>query len=262
MIINNNIMIISGLILLALLACEKENNPENNYPIQEDPPFHGTVFIDPDIITDDDSSTYISLEYSGRGSRVMFDRRVDDWITVDAYLFNVTFSDKELIEYQVNPEFGSVEEAQVQVQRFTDPVGRLPGVLKKDVHTVWIHKGKNLFGGGNNNLLIHIGQADEYIEDGILEEVFVHEAAHTSLDADHARAGAWQAAQKADGSYISNYARDYPAREDIAETFLPWLAVRYRSDRISESLKKTIEETVPKRLIYFDNQDFEIFPVE
>jgi uncharacterized repeat protein (TIGR01451 family) len=88
----------------------------------------------------------------------------------------------------------------------------------------------------------------------------VHEAAHTSLDATHASAPAWLSSQTADGTFISTYARDNPNREDIAESFLPYLAVRYRSDRISQSIADTIWQTIPNRIAYFDNQSFNMFP--
>ena len=96
---------------------------------------------------------------------------------------------------------------------------------------------------------------------GILEETFVHEACHTSLDATHASAPGWLAAQAADGEFISTYARDNPDREDVAESFLPYLAVRYRSGRISQSLLDTIVQTIPNRFAYFDDQMFEMYPI-
>ena len=37
-----------------------------------------------------------------------------------------------------------------------------------------------------------------------------------------------------DKGYISDYAKDYPNREDIAESFLPWVVVRYKAERISK----------------------------
>jgi hypothetical protein len=49
-------------------------------------------------------------------------------------------------------------------------IGRLPTVLRSQLRTVWIHQGVEPFGGGNNNLLIHTGQADLYYASGILEE--------------------------------------------------------------------------------------------
>ncbi len=75
-------------------------------------------------------------------------------------------------------------------------IGQLPTVLRKDVQTVWIHKGNKPFGGGNQNLLIHIIQGEKYISEGILEETLVHEACHTSLDLDHGNAKGWRARRK------------------------------------------------------------------
>ncbi len=226
-----------------------------------EPPFGGTIFIDPDIITSTDPTTFQGASYAGRGNRRMFDRRVG-WIHVNAYLFNASFDDGLTAEIQVNPEFGSESAASTEAQKYGQVIGRLPTGLRTDMETVWIHRGVNPFGGGNNNLLIHTDQADLYVADGILEETLVHEAAHTSLDAAHAAAPGWLAAQTADGEFISTYARDNPNREDIAESFLPYLAVRYRPDRISQSLADTILQTIPNRIAYFDNQPFSMYPLE
>ena len=43
--------------------------------------------------------------------------------------------------------------------------------IGKDLPTVNVTKVLN----GNNNLLIHVGQADDYVNSGILEETLVHE---------------------------------------------------------------------------------------
>ena len=126
---------------------------------------------------------------------------------------------------------------------------------------MWIHKGVEPFGGGNNNLLIHVGQGDLYLAQGILEETFVHEATHTSLDADHAASAGWLLAQSKDVNFISMYARDAPAREDVAERVLAWLAVRYRANRIGPSLRATIEQVIPNRMAYFDSLNLVILPV-
>lgn len=191
----------------------------------------------------------------------MFDRRVNAFIQVNAYLFNALFEDGLAAEVQVNPEFGSADAAQVEAEKYSAVIGRLPKALRKDVQTVWIHSGSQPFGGGNNNLLIHTGQVAQYSADGILEEAFVHEAAHTSLDATHASASGWLAAQSADGNFISTYARDFPDREDVAESFLPYLAVRYRSDRILPSVAATISQTIPNRIAYFNAQALDLYPL-
>jgi len=228
---------------------------------KSNPPFSGTIFIDKDIITSADSSTFAGAIYSGIGQREMFDRRVDDWVTLNAYLFDASFNDGLICEVQVNPEFGSPEDALAEALKYGEEIGRLPTVLRKDVETVWIHRGINPFGGGNNNLLIHTGQALKYISEGILEETFVHEAAHTSLDSEHEISNGWITAQNSDCNFISSYAKEYPQREDLAESFLPWLAVRYRSDKISKGLKDTILKTILNRMEYFDNQSFDMYPI-
>jgi hypothetical protein len=225
------------------------------------PPFSGTIFIDPDIITAADPTSFTGITYTGQGMRSMFDRRANAFVTYNAYLFNVTFTGSPLVEVQVNPEFGSSDAAGVEANKYAVVIGRLPVVSRKDLKTVWIHKGVQPFGGGNNNLLIHTGQADQYAADGILEETFVHESSHTSLDADHANSAGWRAAQAKDPDFISTYARDNPDREDVAESFLPWLALRYRRDRISDQLANTISSTIPNRLAYFDSQSFNLAPV-
>ncbi len=223
-------------------------------------PYSGTIFIDPDIITLSDSSSFQSITYTGQGLRMVYDRRTG-WITMNAYLFNVSWNDGLICEAQVNPEFGSVDAAAAEAEKYAKITGLLPTCLREDVDYLWIHAGTEPFGGGNKSILIHTGQAAVYEEDGILEETLVHEASHTSLDAYHATAAEWIIAQGLDPNFISTYAKENPEREDIAESFLPWLAVRYRSDRISEADYNTIIQTIPNRLSYFDNMGFDMYPV-
>lgn len=225
------------------------------------PPFSGTIFIDPDIITPEDPTAFESLSEAGQAMRQMFDRRVPGWIEVKAFLFNAIFDDGLDIEVQVNPEFGNSSTALAEARKYSEIIGRLPTALRADVETVWIHKGTEPFGGGNNNLLIHTGQAEQYTNSGILEETLVHEAAHSSLDADHAKSVEWLSSQDKDANFISTYARDFPTREDIAESFLPYLALRYRSDRISPSLATTIAQSIPNRIAYFDDQSLDMYPI-
>ena len=244
---------------LAFAGCSK-----TIVEIDISPPFSGTIFIDPDIITDADPSVYSGMTYAGRASRTMFDRRNGDgggWITIDPYLFDTHYDDGLSIEIQVNPEFSTFEEAQKQAVFYADAVGRLPRSLRTDVETMWIHEGVFPFGGGNNNILIHVGQGEAYIRDGILEETLVHEAAHTSLDPSYASSAEWIQAQNTDPTFISTYAQDYPMREDIAESFVPFLAVEYRSDRITESLKNQILKTIPNRMAFFRSLGLDMYPI-
>ena len=215
-----------------------------------------------DLIKPSDPTTLDDLISAGVGQRLMFDRRQNTFVTYEAFLFNAFFDDSLTAEVQVNPEFGTQDEAMAAAVKYTEAIGRLPTALREKMETVWIHKGIQPFGGGNNNILIHTGQGELYINDGILEETFVHEAAHTSLDPDHATAAGWIAAQEADPTFISTYAQQFSQREDIAESFLPYLAVRFRSDRISEELKQIILLTMPNRIAYFDSLMLDMHPID
>ena len=216
------------------------------------PPSSGTAFWDPDIVTASDPSSFVDLTYAGTGSRTMFDRRVNNWVTLDAHLFDAIFGADTRVEIQVNPEMNRTQ-AETEARRYALVIGRLPAFLFRDLETVWIHRGMNAFGGGNRNLLIHTDQGESYDAQGYLEEIFMHEAAHTSMDAYHASAARWLEAQSADGTFISTYARDNPTREDVAESLLVYVALRFRSDRISDAA--TIADAIPARVIYFDCLD-------
>lgn len=227
------------------------------------PPYHGTIFVSPDILKASDPTAFSTLEDAGQGERTMFDRRAGSdgaFIILKPYLFKANYKDNLSIEMQVNPEFGTVDKARIEARKYAEVIGRLPTVLRKDVKTSWIHKGDKLFGGGNNNLLIHTGQAAAYERDGILEEALIHEGAHSSLDAEHALAKEWVAAQKADPVFISTYAEENPQREDIAESFIFFLALQYRLDRIPKELKETVEKCIPQRMAYFKKQGFNVYP--
>ena len=224
------------------------------------PPYSGTVFVDEDIIVSSDTSVFESLVPTGRGDRQMFDRR-EGWVTVNAFLFRADYTDGLSIEFQVNPEFEDETQAQEQAERYAPIIGRLPYALRKDVETSWIHRGDEPFGGGNNNLLIHTDRAETRIAEALIEEVLSHEAAHTSLDADHAEAAGWLDAQVADDEFVSTYARDNSTREDIAESFLMYLAVRHRRDRISAEDAASILDAIPNRIAYFDSLDLDLSPM-
>jgi len=226
------------------------------------PPYSGTIFIDADIITSSDPSSIQSTTYTGQSMVTMFDRRVNDWVLGNAYLFNVVWDDGLTSVAQINSEFGSVANATIEAEKYAFLIGQLPKCLREDVNEIWVHKGVESFGGGNNSILIHTGQTINYENDGILEETLVHEASHTSLDAAHSASTGWLNAQVLDNEYISTYAQDNQTREDIAESFLTWLATKYRQAVISTVDFNNITQTIPNRLSYFDSQNFDLYPFE
>ncbi len=120
-----------------------------------DPPYHGTIFIESQLITADDPTVFESITHHGREPRRMFDRRNGGTFKeVDAWLFDAMYSDGLRIEVQVNAEFDQ-HKASTLAERFAKVLGQLPHCLRIDAKTMWIHAGKEPFGGGNENYLIH-----------------------------------------------------------------------------------------------------------
>jgi len=237
-------------------ACQDlESFYKNNTTAPSDPPYGGTIFLASDIIVPNDDSSFVELTSKGQGERTMYDRRPADWVVLEAHLFDAKFGAETIVEIQVNPEFNE-EEALQQAERYAFVIGQLPGFLFRDLETVWIHKGDYDFGGGNNNLLIHVGRGENYIADGILEETFIHEGTHTSVDSHHRDEELWLLAQQMDTVSISTYGEEFPQREDLAETMPLYLALRYRPDKLSEEMRSTIQTTIPNRIAYLDCQQF------
>lgn len=230
------------------------------------PPYGGTVFITPDILGPADPTSLREVTYTGRAARTIFDVRVEEWIRREVYLFEVRYSGGAL-EFQVNPEFSSVDAARAEVDAYAPAIGRLPVALMSGLVYVTINAGTELFraaigGSWHGGIIIHTGQGVEYTRDGFLEEVLFHEAGHVALDLDHASASGWRAAQESDSVFISEYARDNPDREDVAESVSAWFAVRYQPERLTESDRAAILTAIPNRSLYFDEQGFDMSPYQ
>ena len=65
---------------------------------------------------------------------------------------------------------------------------------------------------------------------------------------------------KKDNNFISKYAKQFPKREDMAESFGPYLAYKFRSNKIKKKDYEIIGETIPNRIKFFDNQNFDLYP--
>ena len=70
----------------------------------------------------------------------------------------------------------------------------------------------------------------------------------------------WLAAQTADRNFISDYAKEYPETEDMAESFVPFFAAEYRADRIPSGMVDTIRGTIPNRIAYFKSLALDMRP--
>ena len=231
------------------------NDTDDDEPsVSTGPPFQGTVFMTPAVITRSDPTRLRDVTNAGRGKRPVFDRRDGAWTTEEVHLFDVQYAARgSTVEFQVNLEFED-HAAREEVDFYAAALGRLPAVLLADIRDVEIHAGNKPFGGNGTTGTVHIHTGDSEARSSYLEEVLFHEASHVSLDPEHAMAPGWRDAQQADGEFISTYARDNPDREDVAETALAWWAARHRPGRLSPSVRDVIERTIPNRMAYLDRE--------
>ncbi|MEM9933380.1 MAG: PKD domain-containing protein [Bacteroidota bacterium] len=225
------------------------------------PPYDGTIWPEPGIIIDSDPSTFSAISYKGQEERIMYDRRIANWERFNAHVYEATYENGQKVDIQVNPEF-SESQAKAYAEEYAEYVGVIPAFLMIDVKTVSIHDGNEPFGGGSNDILVHVQQGEEYLRVGNMIETLIHEAAHVSLDQYIYQDPAWTAAVEADPTFISTYARDNPRREDGAESILLYLAVKCKSDRITEKMKAIIEKAIPNRIKYFDAQNYDLSPLD
>ena len=64
----------------------------------------------------------------------------------------------------------------------------------------------------------------------------------------------WQNAAKADGKFISGYAKEKPKSEDVAESLVAWMSLKCSRDRQDITDMNTIQKRIPNRLKYFDRK--------
>lgn len=224
--------------------------------------YAGTVFISPDVLTPASPSDFVSVTYEGLSNKRTFDRRVNAWINRESHVFEARFEcGRERVSVVVNSEL-SREESEIQAIRFARIVGQLPFGSRQAIREIWIHPGDEAAGGGNNSILIHTAYADK--NQPFLEEVFLHESAHTSLDWTFAGAvhrEKWNAAANADRRFISQYAADNPDREDVAESYGAFIL--HEMAKTNPALQREAERigaAIPNRLNYFQSLGPEFGP--
>ena len=219
---------------------------------------------DCDILTKNDPTTLKTLTFLSKQKLLAFDGRSESSRRANFFLFNAVFEKGNAISIRVNSEFKTKDKAEEQALKYGRMAGQLPNFLRTSVQNITIHRGQPTWRAGLDtyNIIIHTnryGTSASRTPRKCVEEVMLHESSHISLD--RALGSVWKKLIKADGKFISSYAKKYPDREDIAETVLWWVAVRCKTDRISKKNYKKILKYIPNRLRYLDEQDYDLYPL-
>lgn len=184
-------------------------------------------------------------------------------LTANALVFEATYlCSADTVEVLVSPEF-TEEQALEQAARFARIMGQMPIASRAGVREIHVNAGNEVAAGGNNMVMFHTDYADAI--GTWIEEVFLHEAAHTSLDyvfGGLVDEGLWSEAASQDGQFVSQYATDYPDREDIAESHVAFIIRELSRDneRLLDSAAK-VEALIPARLAYFESLGADFGPL-
>ena len=113
-----------------------------------------------------------------------------------------------------------------------------------------MHLGRKGFHSGTGQIVAYAETTDNRLSYDHLEETLFHEAVHASWDAAHRLSRGWIAAQNSDGRFLTNYARNSPEREDLAETALFAFAILHYPDRFPPVDTSDTLAAVPNRIDY------------
>ena len=230
--------------------------------------FYNGMYRDCDILIKNDPTTFKSISFSKEKKVKAWDSRTNNssgWekSSFKAFIFKATYEEGRKINIQVNSEFETKDKAEKQALRYGKMLGQLPIFLRnKNLKTITIHKSKLSWTAGFKDIEINIGQTVNRLE--CEAELLMHESAHVELDWRHkgtVKSSKWKKAAIADNKYISDYAREFSEKEDVAETINWWIAVRCKTDRISKKDYRMIVKAIPNRLKYLDEQKYDMHPL-
>jgi len=212
--------------------------------------------------------------------------RNSDWSkkkTFRSFSFTAEFEDNYTVKIFVEYEKGNknFDKAEKEALFFSHMFGQMPYFLREYNDEIYVHNdnsyddGLGLWWAQKNKRSFHInaprydmkpsgdqlcGKSDRYSHCAV---VMAHELAHVIQDlTGKISPSKWAKARKLDKKkYASEYAKTN-TKEDFAESLTAWIAIRHKSDKISESDLKKFNEFIPNRLKLFDEMNFNMHPLE
>lgn len=215
------------------------------------PPYGGTVYVEPDILTDEDPSVLRSFTFQRMETSTQWDNRVNDEVTTQFYRFHAAYAGGKTVVFYVNGEFVDQAQARYAGRNYAFVLGQMPALLRNGVRQVVVHETGGDWTASAGEIEIHDGFYEQEAADGALEESMIHETVHTSIDPIWEDTAAWKNAQQTDGAFISAYARDNPDTEDLAESFTLYLGLALHPERMPAQLVAKMQEIMPARLAFF-----------
>ncbi len=239
----------------------------------------GTGALAPQLVTPNDPSSLIEISFLEKGTR--YYPRGDTWSgslsgSFEANVFQATFANDKTMNFVIESSipFDTAERIAGEAAFI---YGQMPALILAGMRDFIVLPGNGHPSSGPVTTFYY----DVFYRLGDrIEEGLIHDSAHASLDwparnemydiKDNRtllpRPGvttrdAWLQAARLDNYYVSTYAKDNPEREDIAESIIQYLIVRWRPERFDPYHVQFIKETIPNRIAYLDTFDFG-FPID
>ena len=234
-----------GIIIISM-SCRKNT--------KVDPLFtNSIVSTNIDFITVDDSSVFTSLAYVGQSEKEMPDKRTEEIIDANAFVFNASFADGNTVEIWCHSDFGNELDAGIYAQMVTAPLGKLPEIMRKDIDHVVIHLGdETAFGEGEGHFFVlYSDNMDFRLSEHDLEETVFHESVHASFEINHVETSSWKKAQRKDKGYITDYALNNYKTEDMAESAIFAYTMIVHPGRLPIEVEDWIKQNMTNRLEFF-----------
>jgi len=240
----------------ASMPCQAENVPNDMIVIpSSDPLFvNSIVSTDIDFITATDNDMLENVSFVGLEDKEMPSSLTEELFDQDTYVFNTTYTDGTSVEIWAHSSFGSEAAAQEYVNKLAPRLGKLPNVMRAPLDHVVLHNGDA--GAYAESLghffMIYSENMDVRISNNDLEETVFHESVHASLDEDHLLSIDWLQAQVVDQNFITEYAQNFPDKEDMAESALFVYTMMTHPGRLSSDIEEWVTTHIPFKKAYIE----------
>jgi len=206
---------------------------------------------DLDFIRSDDPGACWSIAQRQGGRTEMYDPRRDSLFVDGARHFDVTYPGQTL-RINVHPDVGQPQDRAMQAAA---SVSRLPVQMRKALRHVNILDGDGAAWAEDLGrfFTLYDGLMARRLAEHDLDETVFHETAHVAFDPIYARDPDWSANQASDGAFITQYAADNPAKEDIAESALFVWTMQFHPGRLPAEIEAAVRNSIPGRLAYLGN---------
>jgi hypothetical protein len=223
------------------------------------------------IIDNFDYTRFSTITHLGIQKKNMYEGKKGDYSDYECNCFLATFSrgraDPMIIAVNTTVDYST---ALAWATRYAKIFGGMPKALLDPIKEVWVHlDGYDTYLAVGGNIVIYVQNSINDDRQVRLEEILLHEAAHTGIDKYTTDEypiwrDKWRDAQVNDKRFISEYAARNFMREDVAESFLVYYALKFRYHRMGgydqttgitstpDDIASIIQRNIPNRIKFFD----------